>query len=559
MTLYPLFPITNQFQDKNGMNLVAGIIRIFYAGRTEVQPFTYKDSEGNTKNPQDIILDNNGRAVVYVNPAFAYNMFVYDCNENLLWSQYNIFPEGVAEIKVDGMQWVEHDETLKGSGTIDDPLSVNMSPGPSQEYTGGDNIEITDDGVINVIDRKAFKVQSPITKNVSDDEVVIGLDDSAYAKKSDLNNYETKLAATNSHNTLKSGIDNNSQEISRAFELIVDKATTDYVDTKTDLLGERIGDVEDRFDNYYDKDQVDGFLKNWSGFVVVPHGQQLPAASDAQLGKIYLWQESTSKSDNYSEWISDGSAWSKIGEMSVDLSNYYTKQEVEQNFATLGDITTVNAEIQELDEKKLEKVEVDGVTITGDGTEKNPLKASIDTSDVFALEAAANDIIQIKDDASGKVTAIGTTNSFKTSFSTLTNSVSSLTSTKQDKLTAGSGISINNNVISASGAITPVSQTFTDAGGLSIPAGKIYVGTVTVTFTLSSNKSGNCLWGLHDNYAGDFGPKIYINGSEGQKFTYSIGFYYDNSARSTNSTINTSRSGILATEAEMLFTGVAYG
>lgn len=404
MTLYPLFPITNQFQDKNGMNLVAGIIRVFYAGRTEVQPFTYKDSNGETKNPQDIILDNNGRAVVYVNPAYAYNMFVYDSNENLLWSQYNIYPENVAEVNVDGMLWVEHDETLKGSGTADDPLSVVSAPGPSHQYKPGDNIEITDDDTINVIDRKTLKVQSPITKNISESDVVLGFDDSAYATKTEMNSYETKANANSMYNGLKSGIDANTQDLARIHESLSDKASVDYVDGKTDILSERVGDVEDKFDHYYDKDQVDGFLKNWSGFVVVPFGQSLPPVSEAQLGKIYLWQESTSKSDNYSEWICDGSAWSKIGEMSVDLSNYYTKTEVDGQFTNSSVFRSSMIEVHSSIDQKLSKVEVDGQTVIGDGTSSNPLKAMASEPEAFTVEGV--DGITITDDVENNKTKI---------------------------------------------------------------------------------------------------------------------------------------------------------
>ena len=74
----------------------------------------------------------------------------------------------------------------------------------------------------------------------------------------------------------------------------------------------------------YTKDEVDGFIRNWSGYIVVPYGQQKPEASEAQLGKIYLVQVSTDPEvrDQYEEWISDGTAWSLIGTMSIDLSPY---------------------------------------------------------------------------------------------------------------------------------------------------------------------------------------------------------------------------------------------
>lgn len=74
----------------------------------------------------------------------------------------------------------------------------------------------------------------------------------------------------------------------------------------------------------YSKKQIDDFIKNWSGYVVIPYGSSLPAVKDAQLGKIYLVQKTNDPDikDKYEEWISDGNAWSLIGDMSIDLSGY---------------------------------------------------------------------------------------------------------------------------------------------------------------------------------------------------------------------------------------------
>jgi len=146
MVLYPLFPITNQFQNKNGSNLVAGILRVYYASRTDILPNTYKDQAGSAKNPQDIILDNNGRATVYVDPGFAYNLFVYDSNENLLWTEYNFFPENVVNVTVNGLQFVEHDETLSGTGREDDPLKVNTDKIAAKSY-----VDSQDSYIINTV------------------------------------------------------------------------------------------------------------------------------------------------------------------------------------------------------------------------------------------------------------------------------------------------------------------------------------------------------------------------------------------------------------------------
>jgi len=67
-------------------------------GKYPVQ--TFKDPDGSTLNPTDIVLDNNGRAVVYVNNDFCYRLEVFDKDKNLLWTTDNIQP--INGIAIDG-------------------------------------------------------------------------------------------------------------------------------------------------------------------------------------------------------------------------------------------------------------------------------------------------------------------------------------------------------------------------------------------------------------------------------------------------------------------------
>lgn len=127
--LYPLFPIVNQFELKNGALNVAGYLRVFYAARTDVVAPTYADNDGESQNPEWIILDNNARARVYVDIAYAYNLFVYDRNKNLLWTQYNMYPENITSVSVTGMQYVTTNSTLSGDGTPENPLGVKGGGG----------------------------------------------------------------------------------------------------------------------------------------------------------------------------------------------------------------------------------------------------------------------------------------------------------------------------------------------------------------------------------------------------------------------------------------------
>ena len=71
-----------------------GVLNVYHNSDTDGKyPVkTYKDPNGETLNPTDIILDNNGRATVYVDNDFCYRLEVFDKDKNLLWTTDNIQP-----------------------------------------------------------------------------------------------------------------------------------------------------------------------------------------------------------------------------------------------------------------------------------------------------------------------------------------------------------------------------------------------------------------------------------------------------------------------------------
>ena len=75
-----------QISDKSGALNVAGFLRVYLNG-TDDRATTYKDFEG-TLNTSDIVLDNNGRAVVIADSSKAYRLEVYTRDGDLLWTQY---------------------------------------------------------------------------------------------------------------------------------------------------------------------------------------------------------------------------------------------------------------------------------------------------------------------------------------------------------------------------------------------------------------------------------------------------------------------------------------
>ena len=74
---YLLWPLSEQFQNKNGSILTNGKVYVYYRGRTALAT-TWSDEDGTIENPQPIILDDNGRAACYVNPAYYYTVVVCD-------------------------------------------------------------------------------------------------------------------------------------------------------------------------------------------------------------------------------------------------------------------------------------------------------------------------------------------------------------------------------------------------------------------------------------------------------------------------------------------------
>lgn len=84
MAFQYLFAPTTQFQARTGANNTAGFLRVFYT-QTDDRAVTYSDF-GGTENEADIVLDNDGRAVVIVDDTKTYRLEVYGVNRNLLFT-----------------------------------------------------------------------------------------------------------------------------------------------------------------------------------------------------------------------------------------------------------------------------------------------------------------------------------------------------------------------------------------------------------------------------------------------------------------------------------------
>ena len=85
-TLSALWPVVQQYQNENGTILTGGKVYIYYQGRTALAT-TYYDEQGTVVNSNPVILDNNGRATVFVNTKYSYTIVVCDYYGKELFSQ----------------------------------------------------------------------------------------------------------------------------------------------------------------------------------------------------------------------------------------------------------------------------------------------------------------------------------------------------------------------------------------------------------------------------------------------------------------------------------------
>ena len=123
MTLVPLYDLTQQFNNKNGAVLVGGRLYVYYVGRTELAT-TWADEDAAAVNSNPVLLDNNGRAPVFVDDSYSYTLVVCDRAGTELFSQ-DITPGGAGSV---GGRIVYHDETLSGAGTVSSLLGVVNIP-----------------------------------------------------------------------------------------------------------------------------------------------------------------------------------------------------------------------------------------------------------------------------------------------------------------------------------------------------------------------------------------------------------------------------------------------
>lgn len=131
----PLFALETQFQAKDGRNNTGGWLKVFLAA-TDDPAITYSDYNY-TRNPEKIILDDDGRATVICDKSKAYRLEVYDISGMLLWTEEPVYCSGTGGggisitkvISTDGS--IAIDESVVGSTTTYD---IGLAPRDSDEF-----------------------------------------------------------------------------------------------------------------------------------------------------------------------------------------------------------------------------------------------------------------------------------------------------------------------------------------------------------------------------------------------------------------------------------------
>lgn len=98
MSLKPLWPVVNQFQNKNGSILTAGKVYVYYKNRTELAEI-FSDEAGTVVNANPVLLDNNGRATVFADTIYSYTIVVCDYYGKELFSQDITLHDAIATAK----------------------------------------------------------------------------------------------------------------------------------------------------------------------------------------------------------------------------------------------------------------------------------------------------------------------------------------------------------------------------------------------------------------------------------------------------------------------------
>jgi hypothetical protein len=175
-----------QIVDKNGNPVVGAKVYVYYS-TPETLATIYSDDAG-TVQENPVLTDTLGNVTIFADTEYLYDVIVYDPNGNLLFGKKHIAPASLLdvssnEVKVEAGDGISVTKTVS-EGQITYTVSCDFDVVALEETVAqkqdrleaGQNIEITNQNIINVTGRKSFDVHSPLIKEITDTKVVIGVD-----------------------------------------------------------------------------------------------------------------------------------------------------------------------------------------------------------------------------------------------------------------------------------------------------------------------------------------------------------------------------------------------
>lgn len=177
MLLAELVCLSNQAQDHNGTILAGGRLYVYYKGRTALAT-TYVDPAGNVENTNPIILDNMGRCSVYASPNYSYTLVWCDMygREKFSYDKDLLDPVPVEDTFSIG---IKGDDTIQVNKSTSGQTVVYNLHAKGEDYNGIEPIVVNNDSREISANHKPLGVEAPLTFVQDDDEAtIIGLDES---------------------------------------------------------------------------------------------------------------------------------------------------------------------------------------------------------------------------------------------------------------------------------------------------------------------------------------------------------------------------------------------
>lgn len=144
MSIYiPLPNLREYFYDDNGFPLSGGKLYSYLAG-TNIPKDTYTSSDGSVINPNPVILDDAGSALIFVQTtnnedgtSDAYRFVLKDKNDNLIWTVDNVYSLKGPQGTPGGPKGVKGDTGAQGIQGVQGPRGFKGDTGAQGEK--GDN------------------------------------------------------------------------------------------------------------------------------------------------------------------------------------------------------------------------------------------------------------------------------------------------------------------------------------------------------------------------------------------------------------------------------------